>query len=303
MNCDNMPKKTKFKNEYILHRFTQRNLQKFFNLEFIASEKRFGEGIVDNLAFDKENKTLVIIEYKNKYNSNVLKQAEDYLEKINQIAEGKIIKHYDEYGNDIEPEEFEFDNIRVMIIGPKFTKCQIIDSPSNFEIWKVSKYDDCSVTYENMKDGNKIIALNIDSKEFRFTEEDTQKCCSTEENWDFYCAFKNKIMSKYKNKINLRFLVDGVSFRKDNQILCIIDLNIKSKIKIRYFSDPRKNIMKEKYEKYEITPLEKGGKIELTLYPKELGLTEEDTKNDKSIEEIDFAFELFEQVYKQLNEE
>ena len=286
-----MPEKTHFKSEYILHRFTQRNLQKLFDLEFIASERQFDECIVDNLAFDRENKTLVIIEYKNKYDSNVLKQSEDYLKKINQMTEGKIIKYYDEYGEDIEPEEFEFDNIRVMIIGPKFSKCQIIDSLTNFEIWKVSLYDDCSVIYENMKKKDKIAVLNIDQNDLSVTEEDTEKNCGAEENWDFYCAFKDRILRKYKNKVNLRCLVDGVSFRKNNKIVCIIYLNIKSKIKLHYFSD---TIKEEKNEKYEIENIDK--KTELTIYPKKLGLTG-DVEKDKSIDEIDLAFKLFEQVY------
>lgn len=288
-----MPEKTKFKSEYILHRLTQRNLQKLFNLEFVASERRYGKCILDNIAIDEENKTLVIIEYKNKFDSNVLKQAENYLKKVKKSTEGKIIRDYDEYGDETEPKEFEFDNIRVMIIGPEFSKCQIIDSPSNFEIWKVSLYDDCSVTYENMKKKDKIIVLNIDEIDLRVTEEDTEKNCGAEENWDFYCAFKDRILGKYKNKVNPRFLVDGVSFRKNNKIVCIIDLNIKSKIKIRYFSD---TIKEEKNEKYEIENI--GKKTKLTIYPKKLGLTG-DVQKDKSIDEIDLAFRLFEQVYNE----
>ena len=71
-------KKNKFYSEYILHKLTEKNLKKFFDLEFVASEIQLNNLRIDTLSFDEKTKAFVIIEYKNELDLNVIKQAQKY---------------------------------------------------------------------------------------------------------------------------------------------------------------------------------------------------------------------------------
>ena len=270
-------KKIKFDSEYTLHKLTEKNLCKLFDFEFVASERQCDGLRVDNLAFDKDTETLVIIEYKNKKNFTVIEQAKSYLEKAKEKPEvfGKRLK---------DKKEYDFKDIRVMIISPEFTQDQLNNNEEDIELWQVSLYDDGKVSYENMKTNDDIKELNIDLADLDFTEQKTLKD-KPEENIKLYDKFKEKVMDKYNDSIDFRYLVDAVSFRTNNQIVCIFHLS--NKPKIHYFTDKLIDCENKTRDISEITT---GGKANY-----ELVLSSES--------DIDYAFDLFEQVYLQKNEE
>ena len=113
-----MRKRIPFENELILHMFTQRHLKELFDLECVASEIQIDKLRLDNLAFDVKTNSFVIIEYKNRFNANVLKQAQDY---YNLVLE-KPEKFCERLENS---ENIDFKNTRVMIISPEFHEKQI----------------------------------------------------------------------------------------------------------------------------------------------------------------------------------
>ena len=116
-------------------------------------------------------------------------------------------------------------------------------------------------------------------------------------NWDLYLKLKELICKK---DIKPRFLVDGVSFRRKDQIVCII--NLRNKLKIHYFTDKFKDDEKiivvkkiadvkakkakndEKIIVRDISRISTGGKAKYEFVL-------------ESENEIDDAFYLFEQVY------
>jgi len=73
-----------FESEYVLHKLTQKNLKELFGLEFVASEIQLNDLRLDNLAFDPETNSFVIIEYKNELNLNVINQAQEYYDLIHE---------------------------------------------------------------------------------------------------------------------------------------------------------------------------------------------------------------------------
>ena len=151
-----MAEEIRFKKEYYLHMFTQKHLKELFDLEFVASEIQRKGLRFDNLAFDKKTNTFAIIEYKNRCDKKVLKQAQDY---------SNLIKEYENrkyFLNRLNKKiDADFDNTRIMVIGPKFSEEQIKASKDmDFELWKVTLFDDCTVTYENLTT-NEIKQLKI----------------------------------------------------------------------------------------------------------------------------------------------
>ena len=171
-----------------------------------------------------------------------------------------------------------------MIISPEFTQDQLNNNEEDIELWQVSLYDDGKVSYENMKTNEDIKELNIDLADLDFTEQKTLKD-KPEENIKLYDKFKDKVMDKYSESIDFRFLVDAVSFRTNKQIICIFHLS--NKPKIHYFTDKLIDCENKTRDISEITT---GGKANY-----ELVLSSES--------DMDYAFDLFEQVYLQKNEE
>ena len=264
-------KKKKFDSEYTLHKLTERNLKNLFDLEFVASEIQLNKLRLDNLAFDEKTKTFVIIEYKNELNLNVINQAQEYYD---------LVKNNPEYFADRldNRTDIDFDNTRVMIIGLEFTPNQINNTNDNFEIWEISLYDDGKVIYENMKTGE-TKELMTEPEELELTEEKIlndkpQEIC------DLYLNFKEKVMSEFDD-IKLIYLVKAVSFRANNQIACIFRLE--SPAKIHYHTDELKDIENKTRD---ISNISTGSlaNYELTLNSKD---------------EIDYAVDLFRQIYLQ----
>ena len=264
-------KKKKFKSEYALHKLTERNLKKLFDIEFVASEIQLNKLRLDNLAFDEKTKTFVIIEYKNELNLNVINQAQEYYD---------LVKNEPKYFADRldNRSDIDFDNTRVMIIGPEFTPDQINNTNDNLEIWEISLYDSGKVIYKNMKTGE-TKELMTEPEDLELTEEGIlsdkpQEIC------ELYLNFKEKVMSK-SDDIKLRYLVKAVSFRVNNQIACIFRLE--SPAKIHYHTDELKDIENKTRDISTITTGSKAN-YELILNSKD---------------EIDYAADLFRQVYLQ----
>lgn len=264
-------KKIKFDSEYTLHKLTERNLKNLFDLEFVASEIQLNKLRIDNLAFDEKTKAFVIIEYKNELNLNVINQAQEYYD---------LVKNNPEYfaGRLDNRNDIDFENTHIMIIGPEFTPNQINNTNDNFEIWEISLYDDGKVIYENMKTGE-TKELMTEPEELELTEE---KILSDKpkETCELYINFKEKVMSEFDD-IKLIYLVKAVSFRANNQIACIFRLD--NPAKIHYHADDLKDIENKTRD---ISNISTGAKANY-----ELILNSED--------EIDYAVDLFRQVYLQ----
>ena len=261
-------KKKKFKNEYILHKLTERNLEELFDLVFVASEIQLNKLRIDTLAFDEEAKSFVVIEYKNELNYNVINQAQEYCD---------LIKNNPEYyANCLDDVcDIDFENTRVIIIGPEFTQDQIINS-GDFEIWKISLYDDGKVIYENMETHETRDFMTV-PEDLEITEK--QILNDNPKQRDVYLDFKKRV--NQFDDITLIYLVNAVSFRVNNKIACIFSFG--SSAKIYYHTDDLKDIENKTRD---ISKISTGAmaNYELTLNSKE---------------DIDYAIDLFKQVYLQ----
>ena len=114
----NHGRRNQVQKEYYLHRFTQKHLKELFDLKFVASEIQHKNLRFDNLAFDDENNSFVIIEYKNRLSKNVLKQAQVYYDLVKEDRD-YFIKLLD------KKVDVNINNTKIMIIGPKFDQEQI----------------------------------------------------------------------------------------------------------------------------------------------------------------------------------
>ena len=205
-----MSNKIPFESEFALHTLTQKYLKELFDLELVASEKQLNKLRLDNLALNKTNCSLVIIEYKNKFDSNVLNQVQEYHD--------LILKNKDEYLK-LVIECDEFDNIQIMIISHQFSDEQIKNASDNVNLWQVSLFDDGKVEYQNLKN-NKIVTLEIDLDELKITEKKLLEDKS-EEMKDLYFNLKNNLLNDFKD-LKIKYMVNQFSLRTNDKLLCVV---------------------------------------------------------------------------------
>lgn len=158
-----MCKEKKFESEYVLHKFTEKNLEELFGLCYIESEVQCKNLIdeklrMDTLAFDKKTNSFVIIEYKNELNEKVINQAQDYCDLVKNDPEGFVecfsqpwYKCKENLKKEkISIDDINYENTRAIIIGPEFP--DEIDNPNNFEIWKITLCDESNGEDETQND-------------------------------------------------------------------------------------------------------------------------------------------------------
>ena len=219
-----MPNKIPFESEFILHAFTQKHLKELFGLDFVASEKQLYNFQPDNLAFDKIASSLVIIEYKNKFDKNVLNQTQEYYD--------SILENKTEYSKLVD-DTIDFKNIQIIIIGPEFSDKQIKSAKDNVNLWKVTLFDDCRVEYLNLKNGE-IKTLCIRQDDLKITEENLLENKS-EEMKELYFNLKNSILKDFED-LKIKYLVDQFSFRANDKLICLV-VFLKSSFNIYIYAD------------------------------------------------------------------
>ena len=272
-----MAREVPFESEYILQKITEKRLD-LFGLEFITSEFQFKNQRFDTLAFDRKNNSFVIIEYKNEYNQNVLNQCLYYYNLLLDNQEIYINKFNEVFNTD--KNDFDFENTRVMIIGPVFSDEQIEESFSYpFEVWKVTLYDNDEIIYKKLPDGESK-SIEVDSDELRLTKNDLLKDKSELVN-DLYHKLKDRIEREFGD-VDEVILVDAVAFKVNKKIICIA--NIKNKIKIHFYT---KELNDYENRTRDISHVTTGG--ESSHYEFSLDSTDD----------LDYVIELFKQVYKQ----
>lgn len=266
-----MTRKIPFENEYQLHILTQNNLKELFDLELIASEIQLNKLRLDNLAFDLKSNAFVIIEYKNEFDANVLNQAQKYYDLLQENKEFFLDRLDDAYSVD-------FENTKVMIIGPKFSDEQIKETKPNFELWKISLFDNGKVTYENLTT-NDVKTLYVNLDELKLTEEILLKNKS-EEMIDLYHNLKNGIMEEFGD-VTVHFQVNQFSFRVNDNIICVV-VFLKSSFNIFIYGKDLEDVERTT----NISEKSTGGNTDYNL-------------KYKSDDDFDYFLNLFRQTYSQ----
>lgn len=260
-----------FESEFILHTLTQNHLKELFNLELVASEIQLNDLRLDNLAFDTETNSFVIIEYKNEFNENVLNQVQEYYDLIQENREfftGRL-----EVKSNVD-----FENVRIMIIGPEFSPEQIGEAKSNVELWKATLFDDGKVTYENLK-SSETKTLNINLDDLKITEEMLLKD-KTHEMIDLYNNLKDKVLDEFDD-VKIKYMINQFSFRVNDKLLCVV-IFLKSSFNIHIYANQLNNAEKT----VDISQKSTGGNAKYQF-------------NYKSDDDFDYFMDLFKQTYDQ----
>lgn len=150
---DKVPR-IEFKLEKDIQRITEQNINKIFGLNFIKSEFRLNDLRMDTLAFDEENNSFVIIEYKKSSNFSVIDQGYAYLALLLNNKADFILEFNESKEKFLRKDDVDWSQSRVIFIAPQFTKYQrqaieFKDLP--IELWEVTKYKNDTILFNQLK--------------------------------------------------------------------------------------------------------------------------------------------------------
>jgi predicted transport protein len=201
-------KEKPFKLEKDIQRLTEENLKIIFGLEFVKSEFSLNNFRIDTLAFDREANAFVIIEYKRDKNFSVIDQGYAYLSLMLNNKADFILEFNENLNKTLKRNDVDWSQSRVLFVSPAFTNYQreainFKDLP--IELWEVKRYENNTVTYEQIQKSGaqesiKTISKvdkNIDkvTKEIKVYTEQEHLENSTIEIKELYEKFKTAIQN------------------------------------------------------------------------------------------------------------
>lgn len=163
-------KEQPFKLEKEIQNLTEANLKIIFGLIFVKSEFKLNNFRIDSLAFDEENKSFVIIEYKRDKNFSVIDQGYAYLSLMLNNKADFILEYNESNKNPLKKADVDWTQSKVIFVSPSFTTYQreainFKDLP--IELWEIARYENSSISFEQVvksqaKESIKTITKAID---------------------------------------------------------------------------------------------------------------------------------------------
>ena len=232
-------KKISFKNERELQKLTENNLEKLFNLKFIASEFQVDNLRIDTLAYSEESNSFIIIEYKNTKNYSVIDQGYSYLALLLNNKAEFVLKYNQVLNKNAGKEDFDFSQTRVMFIAPSYTRYQLKSvefSDIAFELWKVSKFSNNTVLFDLINNENSVASISqisssdkkqsVNKEIKKYTEDDLFEDKS-DYSIELYRNLKDLILNEFDD-IEIVITKLYMVFKVNKKIIASVELQKKS---------------------------------------------------------------------------
>ena len=110
----------RFSLERDIQKITENNLATIFGFEFVCSEYQLQNLRIDTLAFDKENKSFVVIEYKRDRNQSVIDQGFSYLALMLNNKADFILQYNECMKDNLKREDVDWEQSKVLFISNNF---------------------------------------------------------------------------------------------------------------------------------------------------------------------------------------
>jgi len=149
----NQIKEHPFKLEKEIQTLSELNLKTIFGLEFVRSEFQLNNFRIDSLAFDDENKSFVIIEYKRDKNFSVIDQGYAYLSLMLNNKADFILEYNETNKTPLKKSDVDWTQSKILFVAPSFTTYQreainFKDLP--IELWEITRFENESVSFEKV---------------------------------------------------------------------------------------------------------------------------------------------------------
>ena len=151
-----------------IQRLTEENLNEVFGYDFVSSEFPLNGLRIDTLAFDRENKSFIVIEYKKDRNLSVIDQGYAYLALLLNNKADFILEYNEKGGDNLKRDDIDWSQSRVIFVSPQFTTYQkgaieFKDLP--IELWEVKLYNNDLVLYNQLQAAQTSESIKTVSKD------------------------------------------------------------------------------------------------------------------------------------------
>lgn len=229
-------KELPFKFEKDIQTLVENNLKSLLHLDLIRSEFALNGFRIDTLAFDKETKSFVIVEYKRDKNFSVIDQGYAYLSLMLNNKADFILEFNESQQITLKRTDVDWTQSKVIFISPQFTNYQreainFKDLP--IELWEIKRFENDTVSFDQIqktsaKESIKTISRNDEtveavSKEVKvYTEQDHLQKVDIETG-ELYEQVKDRLISLDDN-VTIQPKKQTIGFKVDNNIFCDIVL-------------------------------------------------------------------------------
>ena len=227
-----------FKLEREIQQVFEDNLEAVMGLTLVRSEFTIKNKRIDTLAYDKQAKAFIIIEYKRDKNVSVVDQGFTYLSLMLENKADFIVEYNEQLKQNLQRNDVDWTQTRVAFVSPSFTENQIL--ATNFkdiaiELWEVKRYENNTIVINEVKksrSAESIKPITEQNKELKrvtdeivvYTEDDLL-VSGSDETRELYFKFKDGILN-LADDIQVIANKQYIAFRKSRNIVC---MNIQKK--------------------------------------------------------------------------
>ena len=231
-------KELPFKLEKEMQTLFENNLKTIADLDLVKSEFTIKNKRIDTLAFDKQSKAFIIIEYKRSKNNSVIDQGFTYLNLMLENKADFIIEYNESSKAALQRKDVDWSQTRVIFVSPSFTENQKL--ATNFkdiaiELYEVKQYEGGLIAINPVKKSasatsiqpltEKDEAIRNVSKEIKVYTEEDHLANKSEAIKELYETYKDAILNLSDN-IEIQVRKDYIAFKKNSNI---VDITIQRK--------------------------------------------------------------------------
>jgi len=218
----------------------EENIEEVFNLKFVCSEFQLNNLRIDTLAFDEEDKSFVIIEYKRDKNQSVIDQGFSYLALMINNKADFILQYNECMKNNLKRDDVDWEQSKIIFISSHFTTYQrqaieFKDLP--MELWEVEKFENDLILFNeirptNAKESIKTVSKNKTiqsvSREVRKYSVDDHFGDDWDESWQIYEKLRDRILEVDERVVESPRKI-YIGYKIGSSVLCGLHIQ-KSKI-------------------------------------------------------------------------
>lgn len=160
-------KEIPFKLERDIQNLFEGNLKQMTGLEFVKSEFSIQNQRIDTLAFDSENQSFVIIEYKRNHNYSVFDQGVSYLNTLLKYKADFVLEYNETLQKSLKKDEVDWSQSKVVFVAPAFNQVQkqAVDFKDlNIELWEVKQFENDIVVVNGVKKSASAPSVKLSTK-------------------------------------------------------------------------------------------------------------------------------------------
>lgn len=199
-------KEKPFKLEREIQLIFEKNLREIMGLELVKSEFTIKNKRIDTLAFDKQTKAFIIIEYKRDKNYSVVDQGLTYLNLMLQNKAEFILTYNETLKDILHSKNIDWSQSRVAFVSPSFTENQI--SASDFkdfgiELWEVKQFENNYISINSIKKSSSAQSIKplLENSEKLKEVKENIKVYTEEDHFKNGSDFTIELYEKFKTAI------------------------------------------------------------------------------------------------------